>query len=138
SSLISGLLMTVGMLGLMIGLYTGGSPLPLGLGALCLALFFFGHHVVNLAGVEDILLFGAGVILIVVELLVPGNVFAGAAGVVCILAALVLGLIDFDNVDFGVQWAAGMVSRALATVVGSLIATAALGYALVRALPQTA
>ena len=137
SSIISGLLMTIGMLGLMIGLYTGGSPLPLGLGGACLALFFFGHTVVNLAGVEDILLFAAGLVLLGVEVFVPGHILPGILGVLCILAALVLGLIDFDKVDFAVQWHAGYISRAVATVFGSVLATAVLGYAAFRVLPSS-
>jgi hypothetical protein len=69
SAMVSSLLMTIGMLGLMIGLYTGGSPIPLTVGALCLLLFFFGHYVTHLVGLEDILLFGAGIALVAVDLL---------------------------------------------------------------------
>jgi membrane-bound serine protease (ClpP class) len=137
SSVISGLLMTLGMLGIMIGLYTGGSPIALGLGGGCLALFFFGHHIVNLAGIEDILLFLVGAGLIAYEVLIPGHIVPGIVGVICILAALFLGLIDLDKVDFTVQWHAGYVGRALATVFGSILATVALTFAAFKFLPET-
>jgi membrane-bound serine protease (ClpP class) len=136
-SVLSGLLMTIGMLGIMIGLYTGGPPLALGLGAGCLALFFFGHHIVNLAGIEDILLFLVGLSLIAFEVLVPGHILPGVAGLLCVVAALFLGLVDFGTVDFSVQWEAGYIGRALSTVFGSLLATVILGYAAFKLLPDT-
>ncbi|RMH42715.1 MAG: hypothetical protein D6689_07365 [Deltaproteobacteria bacterium] len=137
SSTISAVLMSLGMLGIMIGLYTGGSPIALGLGGTCLALFFFGHHVVDLAGIEDVLLFLAGVGLIVVEFVVPGHIVFGVAGLLLVLVSLFLGLIDFDKVDFAVQWEAGYVSRALSTVFGSILATVALAVAAFKFLPDT-
>ncbi len=137
SATISGLLMTLGMLGIMIGLYTGGSPLALGLGGTCLGLFFFGHTIVNLAGIEDILLFAVGVGLIAVEVFLPGHIVPGIVGILCVLAALILGLIDFDNVDFAVQWEAGYISRALTVVFGSILATAVLTYAAFKVLPES-
>jgi len=137
SSEISGLLMALGMLGLMIGLYTGGSPIPLALGGSCLALFFFGHHIVNLAGIEDILLFLAGLGLIAFEAFVPGHIVPGVLGILCIVAALFLGLLDLDKVDFGILWEAGYVGRALTTVFGSIFATILLGFAAYKFLPAT-
>jgi membrane-bound serine protease (ClpP class) len=137
SSVISGLLMSLGMLGIMIGLYTGGSPLPLGLGATCLVAFFFGHHLVNLAGIEDMLLFLVGVTLVGVEVFLPGHIFPGVFGLLCIVAALFLGLVDFDKVDFDVQWQAGYVPRAITTVFGSIFATIVLGLAAFKFLPAT-
>jgi membrane-bound serine protease (ClpP class) len=136
-SVLSGLLMTIGMLGIMIGLYSGGAPLPLGLGAVCLGLFFFGHHIVNLAGIEDMLLFILGLVLIAIEVIVPGYVLPGVLGVLCVIAALFLGLVDFDKVDFEVQWKAGYVTRALSIVFGSILATATMMYAAFKVLPES-
>lgn len=135
STAVAGLLMTIGMLGLMIGLYSGGSPIPLSVGAACLLLFFFGHYITHLAGIEDVLLFVLGLVLIGVEVFVPGMVLPGIAGVVCVLGALFMGLVDFDKVPFSVQWDSGHVVRALAVVFGSLFATTVLGALAIRFLP---
>ncbi len=136
-SMLSGLLMTIGMLGIMIGLYTGGNPIPLAVGGICLALFFFGHHVVDLVGIEELLLFVLGAGLIVFELLIPGHVLPGVAGVLLIVASLIMGLVDLDTVPLSVQWEEGWISRALATVFGSILATAVLTYAAFRMLPES-
>ncbi|MBW2737203.1 MAG: hypothetical protein JRH20_32900 [Deltaproteobacteria bacterium] len=137
SAAVSSLLMSIGMLGLMIGLYTGGSPLPLALGGACLSLFFFGHYVVHLAGVEDMLLFGAGLLLLAFEVFIPGHIAPGVLGVLCIIGSLFLGLINFKTIPLDVQWQTGSISAALAAVSASLLATAALGYGVVRMLPHS-
>ena len=91
---VTGLLMSLGTLGLLIELYTPGLGLPGALGVLCLGLFFGGHLLVNLAGLEELLLLTAGVGLLGLELFViPGFGLAGIAGLVCIVAALALTLI---------------------------------------------
>jgi membrane-bound serine protease (ClpP class) len=138
SSAVSGLLMTIGMLGLMIGLYSGGSPVPLTVGATCLLLFFFGHYVTQLAGIEDLLLFFLGVGLIVVEVFVPGTFLPGALGILCIIAALFLGLVDFERVPIDVQWETGLIGSALTVVFGSLLATVVLAAMAVKMLPRSA
>lgn len=137
SSMISGLLMTIGMLGLMIGLYTGGNPLPLALGGVCLAMFFFGHHVVNLAGIEELVLFALGLGLILFEVTVPGHILPGIVGLVLVVGSLVMGLINVDTVPVAIQWNEGWITRALATVFGSILATTMLMYATFKILPET-
>jgi len=136
-SMLSGLLMTIGMLGIMIGLYTGGNPVPLVVGGVCLALFFFGHHVVDLVGIEELLVFVVGAGLIIFELLVPGHVLPGVFGVILIVASLIMGLVELDTVPFAIQWREGWITRALATVFGSILATAVLTYAAFRMLPES-
>ncbi len=134
---LSGLLMSVGMLGLMIGMYTGGSPVPLAIGIGCLMLFFLGHHIVDLAGLEEFLLFALGAALLAVEIFMPGHILPGVLGLICIVASLVLGLLRFDQVPLVVQWEAGWVTRAVAVVFGSIAFTAVLAFASFRALPET-
>jgi membrane-bound serine protease (ClpP class) len=137
SSALSGLLMTIGMLALMIGLYSGGAPLPLIIGALCLGTFFFGHHVVNLAGLEELLLMLAGFGLLAFEVFLPGHIVPGVVGILMIITALVMGLVDFDTVPIAVQWKLGWVTSALATVFGSILVTSILSYVVVRYLPDS-
>jgi membrane-bound serine protease (ClpP class) len=137
-STVSSLLMSLGMLGIMIELWAPGHALAGGLGVLCLLLFFFGHFVVHLAGWEEILLFGGGVVLVVVELaFFAGHGSIAVAGVLCILASLVMALLNMKRVPFEVSWQLGWVTKALTMVFGSLLATAA-GMVLVsRMLPAT-
>jgi membrane-bound serine protease (ClpP class) len=75
------ILMMLGFLGIYIEIKTPGFGLPGILGAACLALFFWGHHIAGLAGMEDLLLFVAGITLILVEIfLIPGFGFTGLFG----------------------------------------------------------
>ncbi|NIP93732.1 MAG: hypothetical protein GWO24_09845 [Akkermansiaceae bacterium] len=78
-------------------------------GAISLAafgIFFFGNYVAgNLAGYEMVALFVLGIILILVEIfLIPGTGITGIAGAVCIVAALLFGMVD--KVEWG-DWKVG-------------------------------
>jgi membrane-bound serine protease (ClpP class) len=134
---LSGVLMTLGMLGILLELYAPGHGVPLAVGLSCLALFFFGHHVVKLAGWEELALFAVGAILIAVEILVPGHIVPGVAGAACVASALLLSLLDLERVPVDVAWHAGWLPRALASVCGSLAATAALAVGGARIAPRT-
>jgi membrane-bound serine protease (ClpP class) len=91
---VSGLLMSLGTLGLLIELYSPGLGLPGAVGALALSLFFGGHLIVNLAGLEELIALVLGLGLLALELFViPGFGVAGIAGILCIVSALVLTLI---------------------------------------------
>jgi membrane-bound serine protease (ClpP class) len=91
---VSGLLMSLGSLGILIELYTPGLGLPGALGALSLVLFFAGHLIVHLVGLEELLLLTAGVGLIALEVFViPGFGITGIAGILLVFAALVLSTI---------------------------------------------
>jgi len=84
------ILMIIGFLGIYIELKTPGFGLPGILGAACLALFFWGHHIAGLAGMEDLLILLAGLILILLEIfLIPGFGFAGIFGIALVLVSLV-------------------------------------------------
>lgn len=84
------ILMIIGFLGIYIKIKTPGFGLPGILGAACLALFFWGHHIAGLAGMEDLILFVVGVGLLLVEIfLLPGFGFAGIFGLALILVSLV-------------------------------------------------
>ncbi|WP_437708289.1 NfeD family protein [Sorangium sp. So ce448] len=134
---LSGVLMTLGMLGILLELYAPGHGVPLAVGLSCLALFFFGHHVVKLAGWEELALFAVGAILIAVEILVPGHIVPGVAGAAFVASALLLSLLDLERVPVDVAWHAGWLPRALASVCGSLAATAALAVGAARVAPRT-
>jgi membrane-bound serine protease (ClpP class) len=94
--------------------------------------------VVNLAGIEDILVFVIGLGLLAAEVMYPGHVLPGVLGVLLILAALFMGLVDFGRIDFSVQWEAGYVANALASVFGSVLLTAFGAYGVAKLMPHSA
>jgi membrane-bound serine protease (ClpP class) len=134
---ISGLLMSLGMLGILLELYSGGHGIALVAGLSCLALFFFGHHVALHAGWEEMLLFALGAALIAVEILVPGHILPGVLGVMLVITSLVMALVNLESIPLGVAWRAGWLQHALASVFGSLLVTTAGAFAMARWLPRT-
>lgn len=136
--LVSSMLMTLGMLGILIELWAPGHGAALCAGLCCLGLFFFGHHIAMLAGLETIVIFVVGLVLVGFEIFVPGHIVPGVLGVLLIVAALVLAFINLDAVPIGVAWRAGWLPDALGSVFGSLGATLLVGWAIIRLLPRTA
>ena len=133
--MVSPFLLSIGFLGIIIELYQPGWGIPGTLGFISLVVFFFGHHVVQLAGVEELLLFALGVGLLLLELLViPGFGIAGVSGIALMLASALLSLLALD---FRVSWDLGLVNRALIVLSTSVILTAVVGYLLIRLLPVT-
>lgn len=91
---VSSLLMTVGALGIMLEMRVPGFGVPGALGLMCLALFFWGHGLVQLAGLEEFLLVGLGLILVGLEIfVVPGFGMAGILGIFALMGGLGLSLI---------------------------------------------
>ncbi len=83
------LLLMAGLFGLYLEFKAPGFGLPGILGLLALALFFWGHHIAGLAGMEDVLIFIVGLILVLVEFFVlPGFGIPGVAGLLLMLWAL--------------------------------------------------
>jgi membrane-bound serine protease (ClpP class) len=131
---VSGLLMGIGMLGLLIEFTHPGVILPGAVGAVCLALFFGGHWVVELAGWEEILLFVVGLILLLVEIFViPGFGLAGIGGIVMVVLALSLALV---GLPLGASWDLGLIADALGVVTVSTFAAVVLFLVALRYLPE--
>ena len=135
---ISSLLMTLGMLGLMLELYAPGHAVAGVLGVTCLVLFFFGHHVVHLAGWGTIILFVAGVMAVVIEVFFwAGHGSLAIVGAIAILTSLVLAFFNWHSVPFEVSLSLGWVTSALARVFGSLMVTMVVMVLASRFLPST-
>ncbi|MFS0879381.1 NfeD family protein [Metabacillus niabensis] len=81
------ILLSIGSLGLVAELYSPGFGLPGLTGLTSLLLFFYGHYVAGLAGMEAIVFFVLGIAFIVAELFVPGGIL-GVLGFVSIVASL--------------------------------------------------
>jgi membrane-bound serine protease (ClpP class) len=132
---VSGLLMTLGLLGILIELRAPGFGAPGIVGIAALVLFFFGHHVVHLAGWEELLLFGLGVVLLLVEgFVIPGFGFVGVLGAAAVVASLVLAL---SGLPLGVSFSSGEITTSLLRVLAS-VALSIGGFALAAlVLPRT-
>lgn len=88
---ISSLLLTIGIAGLVIEIFTLGFGVAGVVGLTALALYFGGSILAGLSGWEAVLLFLLGLILLLVEVLViPGFGLTGAGGLVAIIVSIFL------------------------------------------------
>ncbi len=127
---LSSLLITLGILGIIVELRTPGFGVPGVLGIASLTLFFWGHWLVRLAGWEEGLLVGIGLVLLALEMfVVPGFGLTGLLGIAALVAGLGLSL-----VGAGATWAA--VVTAAGRVAVSLLLALAGALALFRLLPR--
>jgi membrane-bound serine protease (ClpP class) len=122
--IVSSLLMTLGILGVIVELRTPGFGVPGIVGIVCLASFFWGHWLVELAGWEQLLLLAIGLVFIALEVFVlPGFGVAGVIGVVALVAALSTSLYGAGASlrTIGLALSRVMISTAIAAV-GFLVA----------------
>ena len=128
---VSSLLVTIGMLGILVELRTPGFGFAGGIGVGSLAAFFWGHWLVQLAGWGELLLALGGVALLLFEFLViPGFGFAGILGILALLAALVMSVVGSGATPEFFMLAAGRILLSL------LVALAA-SFVLLRFMPRT-
>lgn len=127
---VSSLLMSLGMLGILVEVRTPGFGLPGAVGLLSLGLFFWGQWIVQLAGWEELLLVAAGVVLMAFEIFViPGFGIAGIAGILALTAGLGLALV-------GAGATPAVFLNALGQVAFSILLALGAGLALLRWLPH--
>lgn len=87
-------LLSLGFLGLIIEIKTPSFGMAGVAGILALALFFGSHLIVGLAGLEDVLIFGAGLVLLGIEVFViPGFGLFGVLGSVGVVGGLYMALL---------------------------------------------
>jgi membrane-bound serine protease (ClpP class) len=127
---LSSLLMTVGLLGLLVELRTPGFAVPGTVGLISLGLFFWGHWIVQLAGWEELLLIAVGVLLLALEVFViPGTTLAGIGGTIALVGGLGMTLV-------GAGATVSVVMGALVRVAISILLAMAGAFALFRMLPS--
>lgn len=86
---IAPILLMIGLGGIYLEIKTPGFGLPGIGGAAALVLFFFGHHIAGLAGMEDVVIFIIGFTLLFVEVFItPGFGILGIGGIMLILVSL--------------------------------------------------
>ena len=129
--MVSPLLLSLGFVGLLIELKAPGLGLPGAAGLLSLGLFFGSHLVIGLAGLEGLLIFAAGVVLLGIEIfLVPGMGLFGFLGAAGVLTGLFLSLIGDLPTTADLARGAGIISTSILLV---LVAS----WFLIRRLPAT-
>jgi membrane-bound serine protease (ClpP class) len=125
------LLLSLGMLALIIEFKTPAFGLAGAAGFTLLALFFGSRYLVGLAGLEEFILLGAGLVLLGVEAFVlPGFGIAGIAGIAALGSSVFLALLPNMATPGDIAAAAGIIS-----LVGIVVVL--IGWALVRSLPRS-
>ncbi|CAH0347050.1 nodulation protein NfeD [Bacillus sp. CECT 9360] len=90
------LLLTIASIAIIIELFTPGFGIAGIIGITAFVLFFYGHLVAGLAGYEAIGLFVIGIILIMLEFIVPGGII-GALGLLAVVGSLFMATGDPVN-----------------------------------------
>ena len=115
---VSSLLVTLAMLGIILEIRTPGFGIPGAVGITCLSLFLWGHSIVDLVGVEEILLVATGVILLIIEVFViPGFGLFGILGIATLGTALVMSIVGAGATLETVFFAVGQMGFSLALAI---------------------
>ncbi|PKM89724.1 MAG: hypothetical protein CVU87_04570 [Firmicutes bacterium HGW-Firmicutes-12] len=104
-------LLTIGIAGIIIEVFTIGWGIAGSVGLLSLALYFGGNLMAGFTGWEAILLFLLGLIMLGVEAIVPGFGVPGIGGIVCMLVSIILA---------APSWETGIISLIFA-IVGTIV-----------------
>jgi membrane-bound serine protease (ClpP class) len=124
-------LLSLGFLGLIVEIKTPGLGLAGLAGIVSLGLFFGSHLIIGLAGLEDVLVFGLGLVFLGVEVFViPGFGVFGLLGIAGVLGGLFMTQLPGLPVraDF---------TRAGAVITTSLLLVVVTAWALLRHLPRS-
>ncbi|MDH5284180.1 MAG: nodulation protein NfeD, partial [Gemmatimonadota bacterium] len=129
--LVSPLLLSIGVLALLAEIKAGTHGVGLVVGVGSMGLFFGSSYLVGLAGMEEVILLGLGVLAICVEVfLLPGFGIAGVVGALLMGASVVLALLgNFPSVTDVVE--------AMAVLGASVVITMAITVAWIRHLPTS-
>jgi membrane-bound serine protease (ClpP class) len=128
--ILSSLLISIGMVGILVELRTPGFGLAGAVGIGSLGLFFYGHWLVQLAGWEELLLAALGLVLLAVEIFViPGFGVVGALGILALLGGLTLSLV-------GAGATTEVLLAAVSRIVMALVVALLAGLLLLRFFPR--
>ncbi len=131
SPIVAPFLLSLGFLGLIAEIKSPGLGLAGLAGLLSLSLFFGSHMILGLAGIEDLILFGVGAILIGVEIfIIPGFGLFGVLGGVGVLSGVFLSLVGGIPTIPDFAQAGAILSTAILIILLT-------SWALLRHLPQS-
>ncbi len=132
--IVSSILIMIGIFGLFAEIKHPGFGLPGIAGVIALLLFFGSSYILDLASILDIILFAAGVVLLILEIFViPGFGVAGILGIIFVIASLFLALIGGSLPFVDTQ----QVSIAVIQLASALVAAILLIILLARFLPKS-
>lgn len=116
--MLSGILLTLGFVGLFLEVTAVGWGVPGTIGLLSLAAFFSGHFLTGASHWSIIILFLAGVFLLLLEVfVVPGFGITGLGGGIAVLASLFM---TFPTTDIAMKVMAGSVTASFIAIVIAL------------------
>ncbi|WP_240510197.1 NfeD family protein [Virgibacillus profundi] len=95
------ILLSLASLGLIVELYSPGFGIPGIMGLVSLLLFFYGHIVAGLAGMEAVILLIIGIVLIIAEFFVPGGI-VGLLGVGAVIGSLFMSGYDLGHMSMSI------------------------------------
>ena len=129
---VTSILLAVAMFGLIAEVRTPGWGLGGTLALVALGLFFGSHYLVRLAEFKELLLILIGVGLLAVEVfIIPGFGVAGIAGILVLVAGMVLTQLPvFEAIELGAV--SGAVMRLALSLIGAIL----LSLVFMRALPR--
>lgn len=111
SPFVAPFLLTIGIAGIFIEIFTVGWGIAGTIGLASLSLYFGGHLLAGFTGWGAILLFLLGIILLAVEVIMPGFGLPGIGGMISIAISIIIA---------APNWEAGLISLVLA-IVGTII-----------------
>lgn len=137
---ISPLLLIGGLVGAYIEMKAPGFGIPGICSLICFGLFFGGHLVAGLAGMESVVFFVIGLALVIIEIfVVPGTIIPGLIGTLMMLGALVWAMVDHWPSDGG-NWSmpsGEQFERPLLNLLIALAGTSVAVMFLAKFLPKT-
>ena len=129
------LLVIVALITLYLEITSPGFGLPGTISIICFAIIFGSNFLLGRVGSVEILAFLVGVCLLMIELfLIPGFGVIGVAGILLIMASLVLSMQDFTIPRFSWQW--DILVKNLVSVVIGVVASLVGIAILIRFLPR--
>jgi membrane-bound serine protease (ClpP class) len=112
------MLLSLGFLGILIEIKSPAFGVAGIIGATALTAFFGSHLLLGLAGWEELILLGVGVVLVAVEMFVlPGFGIAGILGALAILAAFYLSMVSHMATGADYAQAFGVLSLSIIVVI---------------------
>jgi membrane-bound serine protease (ClpP class) len=131
--IISSLLILIGMAGIFMEIKMGVWGVPGTVAVIAFALFFGSGYILQLASILDIVIFIAGVILLLLEIfVVPGLGILGVIGIIMMIAGLFLGMLsDIALTD------SSLVSFAIIQIASVFVGLTILIFILSKFLPKS-
>ncbi|MEW6524472.1 MAG: NfeD family protein [Bacillota bacterium] len=113
-STVAPVLLTLGLFGLIVEVFTPGWGIPGAIGLTFLGLFFGGHLLAGFAGWEVVLLFVLGLVFLSVEAFMPGFGVFGLGGILAMILSIYFTI--GGNIEAARTLALSLVSTVLLTV----------------------